>query len=140
MGLVNMPGFFQYRTEKLLGVFLWQFVLVYVNNIIIYSLSLESRLRHLNQVEQRIMFSKFENILIMTVDDSQIDLSIPGSFRRLRTAWRRQGETKMVRQTCPSHLPRSIMLTFRTFRAKSKRIIDFKTRYMTLTSMNHWTW
>ena len=41
MGLANTPGFFQHRMEELLGPYLWQFVLVYIDDVIIYSRTLE---------------------------------------------------------------------------------------------------
>ena len=50
MGLANSPGFFQHRMESLFGRFLWQFVLVYVDDIIVFSRSLGEHLQHLNQV------------------------------------------------------------------------------------------
>lgn len=50
MGLANTPGFFQHRMESLLAPYLWQFVLVYIDDIIIYSSSLDQHIQHLDQV------------------------------------------------------------------------------------------
>ena len=50
MGLANTPGFFQHRMETLLSPYLWQFVLVYIDDIIIYSSSLDQHIQHLDQV------------------------------------------------------------------------------------------
>ena len=48
MGLANSPGFFQHRMEKLFESYLWEFVLVYIDDIIIFSRSLEDHLTHLD--------------------------------------------------------------------------------------------
>lgn len=50
MGLANSPGFFQNRMEALLSRFLWKFALVYIDDIIIYSRSVEEHLHHLDEV------------------------------------------------------------------------------------------
>ena len=50
MGLANTPGFFQHRMERLLAPYLWQFVLVYIDDVIIFSASLEDHVKHLDQV------------------------------------------------------------------------------------------
>ena len=50
MGLANSPGFFQHRMETLLAKYLWQFVLVYIDDVIIYSRSIDEHLLHLEQV------------------------------------------------------------------------------------------
>lgn len=50
MGLANTPGFFQHRMELLLSDFLWQFVLVYVDDIIIYSPTIDDHLTHVDQI------------------------------------------------------------------------------------------
>ena len=50
MNLGNTPGFFQSRLEKIFGEYLWKFVLVYMDDIIIYSRNMEDHLRHLDEV------------------------------------------------------------------------------------------
>jgi hypothetical protein len=50
MGLGNTPGFFQHRMKKVLEKYLWKFVLVYVDDIIIYSPTLENHLVHLEEI------------------------------------------------------------------------------------------
>ena len=49
MGLMNSPGFFQHRMEDLFKDYLWKFLLVYIDDVIIYSRSLEEHLNHLDQ-------------------------------------------------------------------------------------------
>lgn len=50
MGLTNSPGFFQHHMEDLLSDYLWSFVLVYVDNIIVFSSTLEEHLQHLDMI------------------------------------------------------------------------------------------
>lgn len=50
MGLATSPGFFQQRMEEVLTRYLWQFALVYVDDIIIYSPGLGEHLKHLDRV------------------------------------------------------------------------------------------
>ena len=50
MGLTNSPPFFQHRMENLLSPYLWSFVLVYVDDVIIFSRTKEAHLEHLDQV------------------------------------------------------------------------------------------
>ncbi|PFH62963.1 hypothetical protein XA68_10714 [Ophiocordyceps unilateralis] len=50
MGLATSPAFFQHRMEHLLRRYLWQFVLVYIDDVIVYSRSTEDHLRHLDLV------------------------------------------------------------------------------------------
>ena len=50
MGLMNSPGFFQHRIEDLLADYLWQFVLVYVDDIIIFSRSPEEHIKQLEKI------------------------------------------------------------------------------------------
>jgi hypothetical protein len=50
MGLANSPGFFQHRMESLLAPFLWNFVLVYIDDVVIFSRSKEDHLRHIDEV------------------------------------------------------------------------------------------
>ncbi len=47
MGLGNTLGFFQHRMKKVLEKYLSKFVLVYVDDIIIYSPTLKDHLVHL---------------------------------------------------------------------------------------------
>lgn len=49
MGLINSPGFFQHRMENLLAAYLWIFVLVYIDDILIFSKSIEAHLDHLGK-------------------------------------------------------------------------------------------
>ena len=49
MGLTNSPGFFQHRMETIFRPYLWQWVLVYIDNIIIFSWTIEDHLTHLNE-------------------------------------------------------------------------------------------
>ena len=46
----NSPSIFQRIMQNILAPFLWIFTLVYINNIIIFSLTLEDHISHLNQV------------------------------------------------------------------------------------------
>ena len=48
MGLKTTPAFFQHRMENLLKKYLWQFVLVYIDDVIIYSRNIEEHLKHLD--------------------------------------------------------------------------------------------
>ncbi|KAI1676403.1 RVT-1 multi-domain protein [Pyrenophora tritici-repentis] len=49
MGLANSPGFFQHRMERLFESYLWDFILVYIDDIIIFSRTLEDHLTHLDR-------------------------------------------------------------------------------------------
>jgi hypothetical protein len=49
MGLASSPGFFQHRMENILAQYLWSFVLVYIDDIIIFSRSTQDHLSHLDQ-------------------------------------------------------------------------------------------
>jgi len=50
MGLANSPGFFQHRMEDLFAQYLWNFVLVYIDDIIVFSRALGEHLEQLNTV------------------------------------------------------------------------------------------
>jgi hypothetical protein len=50
MGLANSPGFFQHRMESLFADYLWKFVLVYVDDIIVFSKNLETHLSELDLI------------------------------------------------------------------------------------------
>lgn len=52
MGLMNSPGFFQHRIELLLSQYLWKFLLVYIDDVIVFSRSLDDYLEHLVQALQ----------------------------------------------------------------------------------------
>ena len=52
MGLTNSPGFFQHRMESILAKYLWFFILVYVDDIIIFSRFKEKYLYYLNRILQ----------------------------------------------------------------------------------------
>ncbi|KAJ8127870.1 hypothetical protein O1611_g5767 [Lasiodiplodia mahajangana] len=48
MGLKTSPGFFQHRMERLFRKYLWYFVLVYIDDVIIYSRTIEEHINHLD--------------------------------------------------------------------------------------------
>jgi hypothetical protein len=50
MGLANSPGFFQHRIEEILRPYLWKFVVVYVDDILVFSETLEEHYQHLSIV------------------------------------------------------------------------------------------
>lgn len=50
MGLKTSPAFFQHRMDGLFGQYLWQFVLVYIDDIIVFSKTIEQHLQHLEVV------------------------------------------------------------------------------------------
>jgi hypothetical protein len=50
MGFASSPAFFQHRMELLFGKYLWDFVLVYIDDIIIFSKDPQSHIRHLDKV------------------------------------------------------------------------------------------
>src|SRR5438876_20039 len=52
IGLTNLPGFFQHRMESILAKYLWFFILVYIDNIIIFSRSKKEHLHHLDRILQ----------------------------------------------------------------------------------------
>jgi len=52
MGLANSPGFFQHRMETIFGPYLWQWVLVYIDDIIIFSRTIKDHLAHLGKALQ----------------------------------------------------------------------------------------
>ena len=52
MGLTNSLGFFQHQMESILAKYLWFFVLVYVDDIIIFSRSKEEHLHYLDRILQ----------------------------------------------------------------------------------------
>src|SRR5204862_6470338 len=47
MGLATSPAFFQHRMEYMLQGYLWKFVLVYIDDVIIFSRTKEDHLKHL---------------------------------------------------------------------------------------------
>lgn len=47
MGLATSPAFYQHGMEHTLGQYLWQFVLVYIDDIIVYSRTTKDHLNHL---------------------------------------------------------------------------------------------
>ena len=50
MGVTTLPAFFQHLMERLLASYLWSSVLVYIDDIIVYSRTLEDQLLHLDTV------------------------------------------------------------------------------------------
>ena len=50
MGLSTSPAFFQYRIENLFGGYLWKFVLVYINDIIIFLKDIETYINYLSSI------------------------------------------------------------------------------------------
>ena len=50
MNLTNTSNFFQHRMKKLLNSYLWKFVLIYVDDVIIYFLSLKQHIHHIDRV------------------------------------------------------------------------------------------
>ena len=50
MGLTSSPGFFQACMEQLLSKYLWKFLCIYINNIIIFSWNTDNHLVHLDEV------------------------------------------------------------------------------------------
>jgi hypothetical protein len=50
MGLLMSPAFFQYYIEKLFGGYLWKFVLVYIDDTIIFSKDIETYITHLSSI------------------------------------------------------------------------------------------
>jgi hypothetical protein len=50
MGLATTPSFFQQRMEELLRPYLWESVIVYVDDVIVYSKDTTSHLQHLQKV------------------------------------------------------------------------------------------
>lgn len=50
IGLSSSPGFFQARMERILARYLWQFVCVYIDDVIIFSRNQDEHLRHLDEV------------------------------------------------------------------------------------------
>ena len=47
MGLASSPAFFQHRMERLFGPYLWKFVLVYIDDIIIFSKDIDTHIADL---------------------------------------------------------------------------------------------
>ncbi|KID93902.1 Ribonuclease H-like protein, partial [Metarhizium majus ARSEF 297] len=48
MGLATSPAFFQHRMEYLFRQYLWKFVLIYIDDIIIFSRTIEEHVKHLD--------------------------------------------------------------------------------------------
>jgi hypothetical protein len=72
MNLNNISEFFQHRMKKVLKKYLWKFVFVYINNIIIFFSTFENYLKHLNEIlifwKNQTLFSFFLNrILIIQI-------------------------------------------------------------------------
>ena len=56
--LINVPAIFQKRINSVLGEYLDEFIIAYLNNIIIYSNSKEEHFQHIKQVLQRLIDKK----------------------------------------------------------------------------------
>jgi hypothetical protein len=63
MNLNNTSEFFQHRMKKVLKKYLWKFVLVYIDDIIIFFSTLENHLKHLNEI--LILLKKSDVILFL---------------------------------------------------------------------------
>ena len=50
MSLANTLNFFQHQMKKLLNLYLWKLVLIYVDDVIIYFSSLKQHIHHINRV------------------------------------------------------------------------------------------
>ena len=50
MNLINTSNFFQHRMKKLLNSYLWKFMLIYVDDVIIYFSSLKQHIHHIDHV------------------------------------------------------------------------------------------
>ena len=59
----NGPSIFQHIMQNILAPFLWIFALVYNDDIVIFSLTLEDHVSHLDQ-------------LFKTIEDSRVTLSV----------------------------------------------------------------
>ena len=57
-GLINAPAIFQKRINNVLGEHLDEFIIAYLNNIIIYSNSEEEHFKYIKQVLQRLVDKK----------------------------------------------------------------------------------
>src|SRR6202453_4174920 len=84
-GYKNGPSIFQRIMQNVLALFLWIFTLVYIDDIIIFSLTFEDHLSHLNQVFQAIEKSgvtltvtkchfRYQSLLLLGQKVSQLGL------------------------------------------------------------------
>jgi hypothetical protein len=64
MNLNNTSRFFQHRMKRILKKYLWKFVLVYIDDIIIFFSTLENHLKHLNEI--LILLKKSDVILFLS--------------------------------------------------------------------------
>ena len=85
-GYKNGPSIFQRIMQNVLTPFLWIFALVYIDDIIIFSLTLEDHISHLNQVFKAIEGSGvilsvtkchfgYQSLLLLGQKVSQLGLS-----------------------------------------------------------------
>ncbi len=63
MSLNNILEFFQHRMKKILKKYLWKFVFVYIDDIIIFFSILENHLKHLNEI--LVLLEKSDVILFL---------------------------------------------------------------------------
>src|ERR1700677_4628691 len=86
-GYKNGPSIFQCIMQNVLAPFLWIFALVYINNIVIFSLTFEDHISHLDQVFQAIEKSGvtltiakchfgYQSLLLLGQKVSQLGLSM----------------------------------------------------------------
>ena len=85
-GYKNGPSIFQRVMQNILVLFLWIFALVYINDIVIFSLTFEDHVNHLDQVFQEIQKSEvtlaiikchfgYQSVLLLGQKVSRLGLS-----------------------------------------------------------------
>jgi hypothetical protein len=85
-GYKNRPSIFQQVMQNILAPFLWIFALVYINDIIVFSLTFEDHISHLDQVFKAIQKSGvtlavtkchfgYQSLLLLGQKVSQLGLS-----------------------------------------------------------------
>ena len=68
----NGPSIIQHIMQSVLALFLWIFTLVYIDNIIIFFLTLEDNISHLDQV-------------CKAIEDSRVTLSVTKGYFRYQS-------------------------------------------------------
>ena len=85
-GYKNGPSIFQHIMQNVLAPFLWIFALVYIDDIVIFSLTLEDHISHLHQVFKAIedsgvtlsvtkCYFRYQSLLLLGQKMSQLGLS-----------------------------------------------------------------